>query len=457
MNSKKIRTLVCFYFRFIYNRIINNKFSALIVLLFFQLLVLMTSIGLAKADTSILYSIVTDNNFASNTDYISFYPNNFLLLIWMKLNYIFWRENFVIVLGLFNILFIDFSIYILFLLNSKCTSLRISNYSFVLGFVILGFSPQYIYTYSDSITLFFLNLFLLNFVECCQMPSFRSSIFAGLLLSITFSFRPTVMIFIIAALIVFIYHFLQKKFQYKKQFFKTLIIFVTSFLLFNRSVDFTLQNQDFVKFENEHSKTLLYFVDLGLTYSGNIHAEIPENVMNAVGSDRNRLAFEDIKNRLNNYDFTSFVGHVFYKLYWITNEGLFGWQQENVLSEGQLLQIPWLRKIQDFPFSKWIRSYVYVEGVNHYLYATSIQFVWIIIVIGLFIYSFYYSSANAYQLWMQISVFGAISFLMIFEGGRTRYLIQFLPAILTVSAIGLTKLVDLSQYLRDIRKSNNGK
>ncbi|HFR3771659.1 TPA: hypothetical protein ACHVGM_002143, partial [Streptococcus suis] len=240
---------------------------------------------------------------------------------------------------------------------------------------------------------------------------------------------------------------MQKKFQYKKQFFKTLIIFVTSFLLFNRSVDFTLQNQDFVKFENEHSKTLLYFVDLGLTYSGNIHAEIPENVMNAVGSDRNRLAFEDIKNRLNNYDFTSFVGHVFYKLYWITNEGLFGWQQENVLSEGQLLQISWLRKIQDFPLSKWIRSYVYVEGVNHYLYATSIQFVWIIIVIGLFVYSFYYSSANAYQLWMQISVFGAISFLMIFEGGRTRYLIQFLPAILTVSAIGLTKLVDLSQNL----------
>jgi len=48
---------------------------------------------------------------------------------------------------------------------------------------------------------------------------------------------------------------------------------------------------------------------------------------------------------------------------------------------------------------------------------------------------------------LNLAVFGGLLFLQIFEGGKTRYLIQFLPQILLVSALGL------SQYSQDLKKS----
>ena len=38
-----------------------------------------------------------------------------------------------------------------------------------------------------------------------------------------------------------------------------------------------------------------------------------------------------------------------------------------------------------------------------------------------------------------LAVFGGLLFLQIFEGGKTRYLIQFLPQILVLSALGLAQ------------------
>ena len=38
---------------------------------------------------------------------------------------------------------------------------------------------------------------------------------------------------------------------------------------------------------------------------------------------------------------------------------------------------------------------------------------------------------------LSLAVFGGLLFLTIFEGGKTRYLIQFLPQILLLASIGL--------------------
>ncbi|MGZ7259744.1 hypothetical protein ACXWO8_09420, partial [Streptococcus pyogenes] len=81
------------------------------------------------------------------------------------------------------------------------------------------------------------------------------------------------------------------------------------------------------------SRTMLYFVNLGLTYSGNNHSELPEEVLYSVGEDRNPAVLKDITRRLDEYDFPKFVGHIYYKYYWAVNEGMFGWFQERVLNE----------------------------------------------------------------------------------------------------------------------------
>ena len=121
---------------------------------------------------------------------------------------------------------------------------------------------------------------------------------------------------------------------------------------------------------------------------------------------------------------------------------MLGWFQERVFSESNRPDISWLKNIQDTKIAKLIRTYVYVEGENYFYYALFIQILWVIMVIGLIFYSKLFVTNNYYLLWMQISIFGALMFLFIFEAGRTRYLIQFLPAIITISATGWSSIID---------------
>ena len=313
--------------------------------------------------------------------------------------------------------------------------------------LIIGLSPQHLYTYSDSVTLFLLTLFLYT-VVCIEFSKRNIWLpaLSGIILALAYGFRPTVMIFVIAgALVLFNSLFSDSSRQSVMKNAKLLLIGLILFAFVNRGLSYIVKHQEVVNYEPKQSRTLLYFVDLGLTYSGNVHSEISEKVRKSEGESRNKLALSEIRARLHQYKFNTFVGHLFYKYYWITGEGMFGWYQERVLNENQRLKVPWIKRIQDTKFASWIRTYVYVEGENYFFYNLFMQIVWIGISVGLLLSAFFFSTKNSYQLWMQIALFGGIMFLMIFEGGRTRYLIQFLPAIVTMSSIGWYHLYEKTQ------------
>ncbi|MFS1663863.1 hypothetical protein [Streptococcus sp. zg-JUN1979] len=440
--------VLIFYFRektkqiiaFIYKNIINHKAIVFLVLVIFQLVITVTSLGLAAADTTVVYNIATNPQFALETDYISIYPNNFLLVIWMKLNHTIFGANDLVALALWNIAFIDVAIVIMYQIIKQTMGIFIANINFVLSAFLLGLSPQYIYTYSDPITIVLLTSLIWAIVQVVYQPNKPVyAISAGVLLAITYGFRPTVMIFMIAGVIVLLTRTTIAK-QYFKKIGILLALALCSFMLVNRAIAFALNHQEFVKYEPGVSRTLAYYVNLGLTYQGNIHAEIPQEVAQARGAERNQTALADISKRLDNYTFESFTGHLYYKYYWMIGEGMFGWLQERVLSEETRPNIAWLKKIQDSSFATWVRSYVYVGGDNYYLYGMAMQVVWIIASVGLVFFYRSYSVHNWYQLWMQIALFGALMFLLIFEAGRSRYLLQFIPAVLSVSSIGLYSL-----------------
>lgn len=416
----------------------KHKFIVLLFVVVFQLMIAITSVRIAEADVSYIFSIATDKEYAHASDYISLNPNNYLLALWMKLNYFLFHKNTVLALSLWNIVFIDVSIYLIYLTNSLCINKKAADFSYFLLILILGFSPQHIYIYSDPINLFFLTASIYLFVLSIKKDfCIRYMIVSALSFSISYALRPTSMIFILAGLIVLFFYWIsnRKSFAYKK-IFRGILAFLLTFALLTNLFSFSLKHQDFVKYEEGRSRTLLYFIDLGLTYPGNNHAELPKSVLTAVGDERKEAALADISKRLNDYDFTSFTGHLYYKYYWIVNEGMFGWFQERILNENSALDSDWLLKFQSKRFARLVRTYVYVDGKNYHSYARIIQIIWIVISIGIFAYPFFYKE-SPYQLWMQITVFGAILFLMIFEAGRTRYLIQFLPAIITVSSLGL--------------------
>lgn len=441
----------------VYGFIVSHKLLVLILLTLFQLLILFTSGGLARADTTILYQITTDPNYAKETIYISNFPNNFLFLLYLKIIYKLSPENLVFNLSLMNILFINSSLVLTYGLANEYFNKRIANIYFILYILLFALQPQFIYTYTDPITLFSVAILCSSLSYIVQnwnkrVPFFIGSLSLGLLISISYNLRPPTVIYIIALFAVLISVKRDSKYSIKKILTVILIAF-SMFFISNKTLDILLEKQDFVRYENNYSRNLLYYVDLGLTYGGNYHHEIPEEIMAASEDQLNDLVKKDIRKRLSEYNKASFIGHLYYKYYWITGEGMFGWNQERVMSEETVLQMPWIQGITNHRISQKIRSLVYATGEHFNIQAMFFQFIWIVTVIGILIYSFNFKSSK-YQtaLWFQITLFGGFLFLMIFEGGRTRYLIQFLPPIILLSSIGWEQVIAHFKTVKNINQ-----
>ncbi|OXE60580.1 hypothetical protein ADH69_08455 [Limosilactobacillus reuteri] len=46
------------------------------------------------------------------------------------------------------------------------------------------------------------------------------------------------------------------------------------------------------------------------------------------------------------------------------------------------------------------------------------------------------------SLVIKLTILGGFIFLLLFEGGRSRYLIQFLPYLITLSSLGISQFLD---------------
>ena len=111
----------------LYSLIIDHKAWTLVLLTVVQLFILLTSGGLARSDTTILYQLTTDPYFAKESIYISNYPNNFLFLIYLKIIYKISPENLVFNLSLLNIVFVNSSLMLSYQLVKEYFKEKIAN------------------------------------------------------------------------------------------------------------------------------------------------------------------------------------------------------------------------------------------------------------------------------------------------------------------------------------------
>ena len=265
----------------------------------------------------------------------------------------------------------------------------------------------------------------------------------GVLAGISYGIRPPLIIYYIALFIVIVVVIIKniKQFNFKKAIY-LLSVGLFTFIFTFFGYHYSLNHQTYFNYDSSQSRTSLYFIDLGLTSTGAAHSELTEEVINASGDDRNSIFLSSIRDRLSHMTFITFVQHLARKYYLFTSEGMFGWQIEAVLSEENKLD----NYFTNLKLSEKIREQVYVRSTNYFLYSYLMQIIWIITILGLFLYSFYFDvNGSSYDLWLQITIFGGLLFLLIFEGGRSRYLIQFLPAILFISSSGYYKFFSVAK------------
>ena len=153
---------------------------------------------------------------------------------------------------------------------------------------------------------------------------------------------------------------------------------------------------------------------------------------------KNEYIIKEIKRRLKEYGPIGLLGHLYTKQSLTVAEGTLGWLYRDVENEKTPVINPLYEPYtKDLLVAKWIRTYFLSTDRPQYRYYVFVkQLVWIVMAAGLVLVYLKKKNDDDFHF-LSLAVFGGLLFLTIFEGGKTRYLIQFLPQILLLASIGL--------------------
>ena len=92
------------------------------------------------------------------------------------------------------------------------------------------------------------------------------------------------------------------------------------------------------------------------------------------------------------------------------------------------------RELKNNAFLKAVRRFwISSDTVEYQLSFLIRQIIWLIMIIGMIKATRFSFESNDFLL---LALLGGLAFLMIFEGGKSRYLIQFIPQILLLAGRG---------------------
>lgn len=417
--------------------------------IFFQVLVILSANLLVRRDAAVVITgalELLDGQSISN--YLTRNPNNLPMFLYARALYHLFGFSALWVLQVLGMLSINGTAYILYRTGRDFFSQQVADSLFMLYLLLLGFSPYVIQTYTDITSLPFLagQLYLMLALLKEEQKVNQRLCLLGFLTAVASVLRPTALIIVIAFTILL---FLKGQWQ---RFAHYMLVLAISFGLVFAGLMYGIHHQQEVKIVRDETlaKGLTTFINLGLTYSGTDQEDMKEGLLVYIDSEKrhdyNNGMFakeneiKEIKRRLREYTLVTFVQHLEYKLAMTLYDGSLNWLYRNPEDEKTPLVSPLYKYTKDNTLAEVVRqSIIQYDGDYYHYYRFMKQFIWLVAVVGLVVVVWSYPSDDTVHF-LSLAIFGGLLFLMVFEGGKTRYLLQFFPQILLLSSLGLTRL-----------------
>lgn len=427
--------------------LMGQKKSLLVAAVLFQLFCLFSAELLIRRDAAVVFTGAFHYLKAESiTNYLTRNPNNLWLFLYERWFYKLFGPAALWVLQGLNLFYADVTAYILYKGAKRFTSQRAADLVFSFYLLLMGFSPYFYSMYTDiwPLPLIALQIFLIfGLLEDVGKHSYlKKAGVLGLISALAFFIRPTVMILLLA---FFALLFLKGNWW---KFLGILLAFSLSFApVYGLGKLVEERQQEVILLEGEGlAKGPLLFINLGLTYIGHDQEDMKEGLLQYVEPEErdeyNNGMFakenvkKEIKRRLAEYSLLEFWDHLYYKHSLTVTEGTLGWLYRDADKEKTPYISPLYPATKKNPLAQFIRTYFLSTDKKEYrYYEIAKQLVWIVMSLGLVLATLFYRGDDKTNLLM-LSVFGGLLFLLIFEGGKTRYLIQFLPQILLLASLG---------------------
>lgn len=426
-----------------YFLVANKRLLLLLLSLFtllWQLLLLTSLHGQSLWDPSIIESAAAGLKFDKN--YFSFYPNTLLLLFFEHFIYIIAGypgfKDFTLVLGIINLILLDASLLILIVSIRRHFNKTISTISAVLFWILIVVSPLVVIPYSDIWALFFSSVIIGLGYQAIEIKNLKKKLLfcslLGITLAISYLVKPSLLVYLIAWILIQIVIALAKERRIKELFLS--VIFLVLPLLIVPVFNQIATHTNLVRVEKERSMTLTHYMAMGLASGGGYNEQdvlLNEKIKNK--EQRNKINTDLIEKRLREKGTTGYIKFLFSKQISNTSDATFGWRNDGG-GFGFLVPFsdnknPLINKIQQ----------IYVSNNSERDWSGNSLIVQIVWVFTLF--SMLATLPNA-QLKVQLlkyTVVGGMLFLLIFEGGRSRYMVQFLPFVIVLAATGTDSII----------------
>ena len=377
-------------------------------------------------------------------NYFSHYPNNGLIFFLYILAFSvspsldslqLWQ-----IMDCVNAVFIDLGLFMLFLATKKEFGRKIGLISLCFGLLVIGFTPWVTVPYTDTISLAFTGTMLFLLVSLRKAGSFKNRLICGFLLGVAaalcFLVKPSTGVYLIAAAIIAVVtlFFRYKELIVKQRFWAVILGSGFCFVLVYASFNYFYQNQQQLVINPKTKVPMTYFMAMGMDGFGGWSRADTELINSLDSTDEmNRAMMSLIKQRLSDHGRHGYVDFLIAKHDLNVNDGTFYWGGPD---ETQLQDMSSESSVESF-----LKNLYYRDGSKLYIYHGLAQIIWVLL---LLLALFSHKNQNFLATVLRLTIIGAFLYLLMFEGGRSRYLIQFLPAFVILTALGLDWLMALA-------------
>lgn len=348
-----------------------------------------------------------------------------------------------------NAVVLDLAALGVYCLGRRLQGPRLATHLFLLGLLFWGLSPWVLEFYSDTLGLFMVVVLLLVGLLTVQATRLRFKIPLALLYAVctllAYLLKPTTLILAIAWVLVLGVKALQQK-KSLKQWLVGLVFILgiggfvaVGYTTFNHytydHLTFTLWGQT-KKLNPDLRTPPTHFIAMGLKGIGGYNAQDVKDTWTAkTYQERDALNRQKIKTRLKNYGPVGYLKFLAVKFNNNVANGNFAWDGV-VAYRSNLIHQPATRLSQ---VSSWFN---YPDGRYRNWMRFINQITWITLLAFVLVSSSIKSlTKNPLLRLCQITIIGVLFYLLIFEGGTTRYLFMWLPCFIISGAYGIDKSV----------------
>lgn len=391
------------------------------------------------------------------SDYLSRCSNNvFITFIYWLVRCLVpasWPESCVTMgMQFLNILALDGSIVLLYCALKKVSS-RLADTAFVLFIMLFGFSGYIIIVYTDILSLPFTVVAISIGIDLlktrrhlwCTICEF---FVLGVVLYFGYQMKASSIIPCLCFLGCILL-FPLRRVDIKKVVCcgcSLLIGIVCALSVFGLSINVLMK----LNYDPEQSYPMSHFAVMGMIDRGGFNPEERSAVSQfETKEEKDEYSKSRIKSELSNYGFVGYFDFLLRKSAYTLEDGTFSFGEwdscfsfENK-SDG-------LSSLRNSRVAALIRDFYTPDNYKYGFLHFTEQIVYIFMVIGILFGAIFLFAkkevdvefGGVESLWFLLSLLGAVAFLMLFESGRGKYLIQFLPMFVTFASSGLVKLWD---------------